>query len=255
MKGVLGLFFAKSGTVEPCGLFSFQHIILLAISCLTVFLMLWLFGNISKEAVKRQIRAITVVIWILEICRIAYKLWCGDFKYPESYLPLYFCGIFLFALLLSSFGKGSFKRMGDVFLATGSLIGGIIFVVYPSTSLLYYPALHFISVHSFIFHSAMIYVGLLIHKTKYIHLELKDIMYHFVIVGIVCLVSWVVNEFTGCNFMFISRAVPGRFGEAMYSIIGGLYTPLFCFVQMVLPYCAVVWISRFYQIKIKKRNN
>ena len=67
----------------------------------------------------------------------------------------------IYAGLLSSFGKGKVRRIGDVFLATGSIVGGIVFVLFPTTSIPSYPIFHFISLHSFFFHGTMIYLGLL----------------------------------------------------------------------------------------------
>ncbi len=100
-----------------------------------------------------------------------------------------------------------------VFIGAGinksySIIGGIVFVIYPSTSLPIYPAFHFLSIHSFLFHGAMIYLGILINKTRYIKLEKKDIIYFASLIGGMSIVALIVNKLFDGNLMFISNNFP-----------------------------------------------
>lgn len=111
----------------------------------------------------------------MEIITIIFNVKQNSFSAVNTYLPLYYCSVLLYAGVLSSFGKGTLKMVGDVSLATGSIVCGIIFIIYPSTSLPMYPAFHFLSIHSFLIHGVMIYLGILINKTRYIELEKKEV--------------------------------------------------------------------------------
>ena len=100
----------------------------------------------------------------------------------------------IYAGLLSSFGKDKLKRVGDIFLMTGSVIGGIVFIIYPSTSLPRYPAFHILSIHSFFYHGIMVYLGLLLNNSRYIELKKEDIKYFASLVGMLCIIAFIINN-------------------------------------------------------------
>ena len=167
----------------------------------------------------------------------------------NQYVPLYYCSLLLYSGLLSSFCKGKLKRVGDIFLATGGIVGGIVFIIFPSTSLPLYPMLHLVSIHSFIFHGIMVYLGLLINLNNYIELEKKDIIYYSGLVGVICLIAFIVNKIFGSNLMFISENFQGTFIEIIYNITGNFFTAFMILVQMFLPFYFVYGI-----LKLKKHN-
>ena len=150
------MFFSKPGEYEPCGLFSVGHFILLVLSLSIVGIALYNTKNISKEKVKEIIKKSTIVLWILEIIKIIFNFAIGNWVNPNNYIPLYYCSIILYAGLLSGWGKGVLKKVGDVFISTGAIIGGLFFLFCPNTSLPAYPMFHFISLQSFIFHGTML---------------------------------------------------------------------------------------------------
>lgn len=233
------MFLAKAGEYEPCGIFSMQHFELIIITTLAIIFALKNTVNKTKEDVKNIIKKCTIIMWILEIIMITFKLCTGDVRNLNNYVPLYYCSLLLYAGLLSSFAKNELKRMGDVFLATGGIIGGIVFILYPSTSLPTYPAIHIVSLHSFIFHGIMVYLGLLINKTKYIEIQSSYIKYYFILVGSICVLAYIVNNIFGSNLMFISKNFPGTPIEIIYNISGKYFTLIMSFGQMILPFYIV----------------
>ena len=52
---------------------------------------------------------------------------------------MWYCGIFIYSLWLSGYGKGKWRRMGDSFLAGASMIAGATYLVFPATALTIYP--------------------------------------------------------------------------------------------------------------------
>ena len=232
------MFFAKAGEYEPCGIFTMQHFELIINTV-----------NKTKDEVTQIIRKCTIIMWILEIIMIAFKLCTGDVRNLNNYVPLYYCSLLLYAGLLSSFGKGKLKRIGDVFLATGGIIGGLVFIVLPTTSLPSYPMLHMVSLHSFFFHGTMIYLGLLIDITHYIELNLSDIKYFAILVGGICVLAYIINKKFGSNLMFISQNFPGMPIEIIYNVTGRFYTLVMSIAQMTLPFYIVYGIIQL----VKKR--
>ncbi len=244
--------FSNIGEYEPCGIFTTDHFILIGITIIGIIIALKFTSNKSKEKVHSIIKKITIIMCILEVVKISFNLQQNSFRDVNTYMPLYYCSILLYAGLLSSFGKGALKRAGDVCLATGSVIGGIVFIIYPSTSLPMYPAFHFLSIHSFLFHGTMIYLGILINKTQYIELEQNDIKYFASVIGIMSIVALIINKLFNGNLMFISNNFPGTPIEILYDITNGgiMYTLIMVLAQMTLPfYITYVIIKKIQSVR------
>lgn len=238
------MLFAKPGEYEPCGMFTTGHFELIIITIFGIFIALKNTINKTKEEVKQIIKRCTIVMWILEVIMIVFKLSTGDIRNLNNYVPLYYCSLLLYAGLLSSFAKNRLKRVGDVFLATGGIIGGIVFMILPTTSLPEYPMLHIVSLHSFLYHGTMVYLGLLINATHYIELEAIDIKYYASLVGIVCILAYIINKIFDSNLMFISKNFPGTPIEILYNITGPFFTLIISVAQMTLPFYIVYGIKK-----------
>lgn len=244
----MNMFFSKSGEYSACGIFTIGHLVLLSITIFCIMLALKLTKNSNNENVKKIIKRCTITVWILEIVIISFKLKTGNIENVNTYVPLYYCSLLLYAGAFSSFGNGKIKRTGDVFLATGGIIGGSVFLILPTTSLPSYPIFHLVSIHSFLFHGIMVYLGILILKTRYIKLEKNDIKYYAILVGVICAIAYVVNQIFDSNLMFISKNFPGTPLELIYNITGPAYSIFMMAVQMTLPFYVV-----FYASKMKKK--
>lgn len=244
------MFFAKPNEYEACGIFTTKHFILIILTITGIIIALKKTIHKNKEEVKKIIKNMTILIWILEVIRIGFNLYIGNLHNVNEYLPLYYCSLLLYAGLMSSFGEGKIKRTGDVFLATGGIVGGIVFILFPTTSLPTYPMLHFLSLHSFFFHGTMVYLGLLMNITEYITLEMKDIWYYASLVGGICLIALGVNYIFDSNLMFISKDFPGTPITILYHLTGRFFTPIMIILQITLPFLLIYKIIEM--IKKKK---
>lgn len=206
------------GKYEACGIFTPGHFILMAITVVGILISLKQTENKTRKEVHRIIMRVTMIACILEVIKIAFNIYHNSWEAVNTYLPLYYCSMLLYAGIFSSFAKGTLKRVGDVFLATGSIIGGIVFIIYPSTSLPMYPAFHFLSLHSFLFHGAMVYLGIMVNKTRYVELKEEDIKYFASLVLCISGVAFVVNQITGGNLMFISNDFPRNANRSHLSL-------------------------------------
>lgn len=236
------MLFAKPGEYEPCGIFTIDHLKLIIVTIIGIILALKITAKNTKEQVKKIIQRCTIIMWIFELIIISFKLRTGDIRNVNNYVPLYYCSLMLYAGLLSSFAKNKLKRIGDVFLATGGIVGGLVFIVTPTTSLPTYPMLHIVSLHSFLFHGIMVYLGILVNITHYIELESSDIKYYASLVGVICLLAFIVNQIFDSNLMFISRNFPGTPIEILYNLAGPLFTVIASIGQMTLPFYIIYGI-------------
>lgn len=241
------MFFSKPGEYEPCGIFTLGHLKLIILTAICITMALKNTVTKSKNEIKNIIKKCTITMWIFEAIIIAFKLCTGDIRNVNNYIPLYYCSLLLYAGLLSSFGKNKLERMGNVFLATGGIVGGVVFMILPTTSLPSYPMFHLVSIHSYIFHGVMVYLGLLINLTHYIEIEKNDIKYYASLVGCVCILAFIVNNIFDSNLMFISKNFLGTPIEIIYKYTGRLFTLVMSVGQMTLPFYCVYEV-----IKIRK---
>ena len=247
------MLFAYPGKYEPCGLFTIDHLKLIIITIIGIIIGLKKTVNKTKEEVKSIIKRCTVLVWNLEVIIIAFKLYTGDIRNVNNYVPLYFCSLLLYAGALASFSKGKLKRMGEVFLATGGIIGGLVFIIVPTTSLPTYPMWHIVSLHSFLYHGIMVYLGLLINITHYIEIKLSDIKYYTTLVGSICILAYIINNIFDSNLMFISKNFPGTPIEIIYKFTGLLYTLVASVGQMTLPFYIIYGIKNKCLFQINRR--
>lgn len=239
------MLFASPGEYEPCGLFTIDHLKLIIITIIGIVIALKKTIKKSKEEIYQIIRRCTKIIWILEIIIISFKLKTGNIRDVNNYVPLYYCSLLLYAGALASFAKGVLKRVGEIFLATGGIIGGIIFILMPTTTLPTYPAWHFVSIHSFLYHGIMVYLGILINATNYITIHFSDIKYYASLVGIVCVLAYIMNNIFDSNLMFISKEFPGTPIAWLYKVTGPFYTLVASIGQMTLPFYTIEAVLKF----------
>lgn len=247
------MFFSEPGKYTPCGMFSIGHFILIFITFFCIGIILNYTKKCSNEQVQIIIRKSTIVLWVLEIIKIAFNILVGNAKNPNNYIPLYYCSIILYAGIFSGFCKGVLKRVGDVFLSTGAVIGGLFFIICPNTSLPNYPLFHYISVQSFVFHGTMLFLGLLVIKHKYVNLNLNDITYYFWLILLMGTVSYIVNKLLGTNFMFISDNFPNTPVEYLYNWSGKLFTPIMILIQAIGPFYVMYGLIKLYQNKFRSK--
>ena len=237
------MFLARPGDYEACGMYTIGHLILLLITVIGIFIALKFTKNNSKEQILKEIKVITIFLWVLEIIKIVFNLIVGNASNPNTYVPLYFCSMILYAGIFSGFCKGKLKHIGDVFIATGGMIAGILFLLSPNTSLTMYPIFHYISIQSFILHGAMVYLGVLLNITNYIDVKVRDIIYYSGLMLIISGIAYVFNIIFECNLMFISYNFPGTPIEFLYNISGKLFTPIMILLQATGPFYVVYGIK------------
>ena len=244
------MFFALPDEYDSAGLFGVAHACLLILSVLAIAVALYATRRCEESTVRRIIRIAAVVLWVLELAKIAFVRCVVRTDNPNEYVPLYFCSITLYALLLSSLRAPLLRRVGDCFLATGGVVGGAVFLLCPITSLTRYPAWHFISLHSFLLHALMVYLGVCILLTNVYRPRLRDILYYAGTVSVVCLVAFLYNTIYDklhpsapiANLMFLSKDFPGIPISLAYRLLGPFYGPVAWLAQATLPFLVVFGI-------------
>lgn len=246
MKKFWDHFTAPEGKYPASGLFSFGHFFLLTLSFLGLRWALNHTLTLPYEQLRKIIRILAAVLLTLEAIKIYFKRVKehSTSKY-DSWIPLYYCSIAMYAAVLSGFGTGVWQRMGDVFLAVGALIGGICFLLYPSSSIMIYPWTHFLSLHSFFYHTSMTYLGILVNRTGLLNLGWQDFPLYAVFFGFFCAIAYWLNRKYDLNLMFISKPFHGTFQDRVYKLVGKWFSTVLILVQMIVPFVVIMLFKRY----------
>ena len=246
------MFFSAPNEYKPCGMFTIGHLVFLILTFIGVFICIKYTNLNDKKVIKRNIIIVTILVWVLEIVKVIFNFRIGNGNNLNTFIPLYYCSILLYAGIFSSIGKGFIKKMGDVFLATGGIVGGILFLVFPTTSITMYPMFHYISIQSFIYHGAMLYLGLIVNMSNYVEIKSKDIVYYASLLFIICVLAFMVNVKYGSNLMFISKDFPGTPVGLIYKLTGKFFTPVATLIQMFMPFYTILGLKRLSELVVKK---
>ena len=240
------MFFSLPYAYPPAGLYTGAHFLLLGVTLTLVAAGLYAARHADEKTVRRIVRISVAVLWALEVCKILFVLLVTRSRNPNDFVPLYYCSLTLYAGLFSAVGRSFWRRLGDVFLATGGLVGGLSFLLCPNTSLPRYPAFHFISFHSFLLHGLMVFLALLLLLRMRLDLSLSDIRYPAGLVSVLCVVAYVFNAVydrvsgqTVANLMFVSKDFPGTPIAFLYRISGPLFPVFMWAIQSFCPYLTV----------------
>lgn len=238
-----GRFFSMPNQYPSAGIFSFSHLLLLAVTLCLTALALYASRGMCALSVRRTVRAVTVGLWILEAAKIAFVLCVIGSRNPNEFVPLYYCSIILYAGFLGSLEHPLWRRVGDAFMVMGGIVGGAIFLIFPTTSLPQYPMFHFISWHSFLLHGAMVYLGLLLLMSGVYREKMSDLLPVSLLIGGVCAVAFLFNTVYNrlaaepvANLMFISRDFQGTPLSLIYRLCGRFFTPVMWLGQSFLPF-------------------
>lgn len=229
------MFFAEKGAYEACGMYSEGHI-LSAVFCLAaVILLAVLLKNTELSAVYRLIRIFALLFTVLECVKIFYNFYYG-YTNIDSWVPLSFCSLFIYALILSGYGRGKLRAAGNSFLVLGGIVAGLAFICVPATSLTMYPLFHFQCIYSMLFHSAMMLTGLLLLRAG-IKPSLRFYLYYVIFFAFFAAVAVIMNIKFGCNLMSLREPynIPVKFLHTLQENCQVGYTVLACVCYLIIP--------------------
>ncbi len=229
-------FYAPQGRFESCGMFTLEHIVSALICLFAVAFLLIRFNKNNVEASNRKIvRISAVALTVLEIIKIVHSFIYGDY-HLDAWFPLSYCGLFIYALWMVGYGKGKIKRCGEVFIAYGCAFAGLMFLIFPTTSLMLFPIWHYFSIYSLLFHSLMMFVGvrLLLAEQKF---NKSTYLYYFGYVLFFATISIIMNCIFGCNLMNLREPynIPIQILQDIYSAFNPAYTVIGLIIYMLVP--------------------
>lgn len=214
-----------------------------------MFLALRYAKNMTDNGFKVTKTVIAILVTVLEILKISIRIYKGE--HCDSYMPLYFCSLFIFAIWLTFSKNKAIKNCGYSYITMGGALASVTYLFYPSTSLPLFPIWHPSTLHSFWYHWTMLFLGLIVLKRKEYIPCAKDSVKFFIFIVAACIPSVIINERFGTNCMFLGNPfnLPILDGILQYSKV--LYIAVAVFGQAV----AIYWASLgLYKLFIKLLN-
>lgn len=241
--------FAPRG--NPCGLFTLGHLILFIITMLCVITLFIFTRNMKKETIKKISKYTAFIVLFLELTKMGYNFYYGELNLLH-WMPISYCGTFIYAIFLASFGKGIFEKIGDSFVGV-CFIAGFAFLVFPTTSITSVPAYHYLSIYSFLYHGVMLYFGLIYTKNILNKVDMKTFIYSGVLVTISTTIAVILNTIYDTNVMFVSKPpyIPITFIQDFLNAASNFITPIVYLVYMFGPFLCAYIYKRF----VLKENN
>ena len=237
-----------------CGLFNAPHLISSLICIFAVLLLFVFLRKISDKSLQALTRGAAILLTALETVKIIFKFSIGEGGIFDHWVPLFYCSLFIYALLILAFIKNeSLKKAARTFLTLGCAFSGLTFLIFPTTSLPDYPIYHFISLHSMLFHSLMMLLGLLYMYKGYEKPSKDSYMTYAIFVCAPVALSLVLNPNLESNFMLLGSPVnmPLDFVSAVYNFSPIIYRAALVVIYLTVPYFADTLI--YLLIKKSKR--
>lgn len=248
--------FAKQGEYSPAGMYSIGHFILLFVFLAISITAFFLLKKAKKEKVIVILKVVTIVITMLELFKIIWNIAMYGFTTEglNHYLPLYYCSLYIYALWGISFGKGKVQRASFAWLLWGGAIAGLSFLSYPSSSLIYYPAFHFLSIYSIMFHMFLVLTVILIVYHKIYTFKKGDFLYYFAFSLVFMIPALILNKLLGINMMFLEFPIAINILNKIYEFSVPFFQIFFFVFQLFVPYFVTLLFVKLSAL-VKQRNN
>lgn len=218
--------FSKYGKYEAVGLFSTTHLISIVVLFFAMLLAVFLTKKMSRKCYLIVLRVFAIVFTCLELFKIGWTWWCLNNFILDAWLPLFFCSLFIYSLWLTWFKQKKIQDLGLSFIGIGCIIGGIAFIIFPTTSFRWFPIWHFQCLYSMIYHSAMVYAGIMCIVTKSINVNVKTVLRYCLFTFVFMALATGINLICNSNLMFTNNpgAIPLELLHIIYNFNPYLYS-------------------------------
>ena len=240
-------FFKKYGM----SFFSWEYFLLITLSLITIVTLLILLYK-RKWNIYNQMKVFAIVFTFLEIMKILFFTINRKTVTLESWVPLFYCSLFIYALYFGGYGKGIIRQMGvsAIFmLVIGGICGVFINDIFQGNG---WPLFNYYTLYSIFYHTIMIYFGYAVIISKEFKPNLKSFLAGILFISIFFLIALIINILCNTNLMSM---MPYRIQTLLLyeisSIFGDTLTPLIIYLDYTIGVFAIALLP-FYIIWIIK---
>ena len=245
------LFYDNFTGDDVAGMFSPWHFVFIFIFIASLTAALFASRFMNEKQVEKTLWWIAICVSLAEIIKISLRIAKGDGV--DSWIPLYYCSLFLYAVWMSRSRWTWLSRMGYAYITMGGILAACLFTLYPSTSLAIYPALHPASLHSLFYHLVMAYAGLLVLTKKTFKPRALDSALYASFVITACIAAFFINERYGSNCMFLHHAFKLPVLDGLLNYSHTLYMLVVSLGQAVVMYWLNYGLYVFFNNKFERK--
>jgi conserved hypothetical integral membrane protein TIGR02206 len=191
-------------TTKPVGLFSPEHLIILAGAAFFCAVMIGIGGRLGEKGKKHLLITLWAVFTVIELCKyIHFALYPDQFNVKTG-LPFHLCSISLFTYPLAVFTQ---NRIFRNFIYAVNMPGALFALITPdigNSSMLSFYFMHLIIAHTFIVLIPLYMVCCGFFRPDYRLLPGVTLMFLATMIP-----ALLLNRFTGSNYYFINGPVDG----------------------------------------------
>ncbi len=236
---------------DVAGLFNLTHLLYVIVFFALLSLALYRSRGMTDKVFRRLYLAVAVGVTVGEGVKIALRIFKN--QWIDSWIPLYFCSLFLFAVWLPYSRHRPLKRAGYAYMTMGGIPAAICFTLYPSTSLALFPLFHPSTIYSGVFHFAMLYLGIMLLLRGEYRPEWRDGGPYFLFILFFAIPSVILNRVYGTNCLFLRHAFKLPFLEPIIALSPYLYMALAFLAQSVLIFLVPCGLTRLIEQKRAKK--
>ena len=220
------------------GLFSSAHGLYLAVAALSALLLCLFYRHLDGERRRRLRLVLASSALALQLLRAVLLIISGN--YTIGRLPLHLCAM---AVYISFFHALRGGRLLGQFLYAFCMPGAAAALLFPDWS--YYPALHFMTVSSFVLHILVFCYVLMQVSGGDISPDIKSLPQCLGIMLAIAIPVYVFDVLTNTNYLFLNWPSPGSPLE-LFAFLGRPG-----YVLGYLPLIAVVWLVLYLPFILK----
>lgn len=245
------MFYDNFSEEQICGIFTPWHFVAIFAFFALAVLAIFFSRKLNKKQSKIILWVIAFLVTIMEIIKIAIRLYKGEGG--DGWIPLYYCSLFIYAIWLSLSNNKHLKRTGQCFMVLGGILASVCYIIYPSTSLLLYPIWHPASLHSLFYHWLMLYAGVLILMKGQYEPKIKDFFYYLIFTTFFTIIAVIINHYLGTNLMFMGNPFGLDFLNTIFDFLKPLYMLIVYLAQCVLLFFATFGIYELVKFILNRR--
>lgn len=168
------------------------HIIFIVVMIVSVALMIWKIKKIDNRRMDKIVLTFGIILFVIEIYKqLVYTFVDSDGSYQWYAFPFQFCSSPMYVCLILPFIKNDkIKNALYGYLAFFGTIGGLVVMIYPND--VWVRTLS-ISLHSMIWHSSMVVLGVFILAKKNYETNIKQFFPAIIVFVIFVLLAQTLN--------------------------------------------------------------
>ncbi len=187
-------------------LFGTTHLVSVTLTLICVLIAALVVSRKGESVQKKVLKFIPLFMVGMEVIKDLFLVHVG--RFGIGYLPLHVCSIGIFAFLLREFlpwkwSKDYFGEISFVLIMPAS-IAALIFADWT----VYYPALNFINLHSYLWHGLLVLYPIVLFMAKEISPSIRHLHWVLTFLCLVVPPIYLFDKRFGCNYFFVNWPVP-----------------------------------------------